>query len=253
MSERLQKVLAAAGIASRRAAETLILEGRVRVNGKVARQLGIKVDPSTDSVRVDGKKVRLATSVRVYLALHKPKGYLTTLSDPRGRPTLRDLTRNVPGRVFSVGRLDYQSEGLLLLTNDGDLAHALMHPSRGVEKTYLVKVKGEPDEEARRMLSAGILIDGRRTLPARVEPKRAGTNSWLEITVREGRKHLVRRMFAALGHPVLKLRRICFGGVDLGGLPCGRYRKLTAAEVGTLRRAVGESSLRGNSPGDDRS
>jgi len=238
--ERLQKVLAAAGVASRRAAETLILEGRVCVNGSVAVQLGTKVDPSTDAIRVDGERLRLRASERAYLVLHKPRGYLTTLSDPRGRPTIRDLLGDVPRRVFPVGRLDYQSEGLLILTDDGDLAHALMHPSRGVEKTYLVKVKGQPDAEARGKLAAGVLLDGRRTLPARIDLRKAGTNSWLEARVHEGRKHLVRRMFAALGYPVLKLRRIGFGGIELGSLPSGRYRNLTAAELRTLRRATGE-------------
>lgn len=244
MSERLQKVLARAGIASRRAAETLIVEGRVSVNGKPATRLGTKIDPEKDFVRVDGKRIRNAGAgaERVYLALHKPRGYVTTLADPEGRPTLRDLIRGLSTRVFPVGRLDYQSEGLLLLTNDGALAHALMHPSHGVSKTYLVKVRGVPDGETRRKLSQGIVIEGRKTLAARVELRKGGANSWLEITIQEGRYHQVRRMFQAVGHPVQKLRRIRYDGVELGRLPAGRYRALTVAELRRLRRAAGEAA-----------
>lgn len=248
MTERLQKVLAAAGVASRRAAEALILEGRVQVNGSVVDRLGTKVDPERDSIRVDGARIRPRPSERLYLALHKPARFVTTLADPQGRPSVRDLIRDVPRRVYPVGRLDYETEGLLLLTDDGELAHALMHPSRGVEKTYLVKVKGEPDEEVRRKLSRGVRIDGRNTLPARVELRRSGTNSWLEVSVREGRKHLIRLMFASVGHPVLKLRRIRFGGVELGTLPPGRYRALTKAEIAVLRRALREPRRAGRSP-----
>ena len=239
MSERLQKVLAHAGIASRRAAETLISHGRVSVNGAVVSRLGTSVDPERDTIRVDGAKIRPAAVDRVYLLLNKPRGYVTTLRDPEGRPTVLDLVRDVRARVYPIGRLDFNSEGLLLLTNDGTLAHALMHPRHGVEKTYLAKVRGVPLPEAGHRLGRGVRLDGKKTLPAKVSVVRTVANaSWVEVTVREGRKHQVRRMLEAIGHPVSRLRRIRYGGLDLGRLPAGSWRPLKPPEVERLRRAA---------------
>jgi len=239
MSERLQKVLAHAGVASRRAAERLIAEGRVSVNGAIVDELGTKVDPAKDAIKVDGKRIGAAPSGRTYLALHKPRGVVTTLSDPEGRPTVKDFLRGIKARVYPVGRLDYHSEGLLILTDDGALARDLMHPSRGVEKTYLAKVKGQPEPEVLSRLSRGIPLDGKRTGPARVRIVRRGDNSWVEITIGEGRNRQVRRMFQAVGHPVQRLRRMGYGGVVLGRLPVGHLRPLSQAEVEELARAAG--------------
>lgn len=233
--DRLQKVLARRGVASRRAAERLILAGRVSVNGEVVSALGVKVDARRDAIKVDGKRIPEAPQGSVYLMLNKPRGYVTTLSDPQGRPTVRDLVRGVRRRVYPIGRLDFASEGLLLLTDDGDLARALMHPGSAVPKTYLAKVRGCPDEQAQRELARGILLEGRRTLPCRARIVRPGSNSWLELTVTEGRKHQVRNMLKAVGHPVLKLRRVAYAGVKLGRLPSGRFRRLTAKELARLR------------------
>jgi pseudouridine synthase len=235
--ERLQKFLASAGVCSRRAAERLIEAGRVSVNGHVVQQLGTKVEPSHDAVTVDGKPVGARPRKQVYVALNKPRGYVTTLADPEGRPTVADLIRNVPGRVFPVGRLDFHSEGLLLLTNDGDLARDLMHPGSGVDKTYAVKVRGRPEDVSLRRLSRGIKLDGRTTIPSKLRLVRPADNSWLEVTVSEGRKHVVRRMLQAVGHPVLKLRRIRFDGIRLGGLAAGQWRHLSPTEIARLRRA----------------
>ena len=244
MSERLHKTLAHAGIASRRASEKLIAEGRVTVNGRVVTDLGTKVDPSQDAIKVDGKRVAAAPVRKTYLVLHKPRGVVTTMSDPEGRPTVAGLVRGLRTRVYPVGRLDYDSEGLLLLTDDGDLARDLMHPGSGVEKRYLAKVRGRPDPEALRRLSRGIPLDGRRTGPARVRLLRAGENPWLEIVIAEGRNRQVRRMLQAVGHPVQKLRRTAYGGVELGTLEPGAYRALTPAELRKLRRASASGSSR---------
>jgi 23S rRNA pseudouridine2605 synthase len=239
MNERLQKVLAHAGVASRRAAERLIAEGRVSVNGTVVAELGTKVDPARDAIKVDGKRVGAPPTGRTYLALNKPRGVVTTLSDPEGRPTVKDFLRGIKARVYPVGRLDYNSEGLLILTDDGALARDLMHPSRGVEKTYLAKVKGQPEPEVLSRLSRGIPLDGKRTGHARVRIVRRGDNAWIEITIGEGRNRQVRRMFQAVGHPVQRLRRLGYGGVVLGRLPVGHLRPLSQAEVAELSRAAG--------------
>ncbi len=241
MSERLQKVLAHAGISSRRAAERLIVEGRVSVNGSVVTELGTKVDAERDAIKVDGKRVGAPPSGRTYLALHKPRGVVTTLSDPEGRPTVKDFLRGIKARVYPVGRLDFHSEGLLILTDDGTLARNLMHPSRGVEKTYLAKVKGQPDPDVLLRLSRGIPLDGKRTGPAKVRVVRRGDNAWIEITIGEGRNRQVRRMFQAVGHPVSRLRRLEYGGVLLGRLLAGQLRPLSEAEIAELNRvAAGE-------------
>jgi len=237
--ERLQKVMATAGVCSRRAAERLIEAGRVSVNGAVVTRLGTCVDPLRDAVTVDGKPIARRRGRPVYLLLNKPRGYVTTLTDPEGRPTVADLIRDVPGRVYPIGRLDFHSEGLLLFTNDGDLAHELMHPGSGVEKTYAVKVRGRPEAEALAPLSRGIRLDGRSSRATRVRMVKPGPNSWIQVTVVEGRKHLVRRMLQAVGHPVVRLRRVRYGGVRLGKLAAGSWRHLTEAEVAGLRKTAG--------------
>jgi pseudouridine synthase len=238
--ERLHKVVASAGVCSRRAAERLMLEGRVRVNGHVVTRPGSQVDPSRDSIAVDGKRLPKTSRQPIYLMLNKPRNCVTTLADPQGRLSVGDLIRTVRSRVFPVGRLDFDSEGLLLVTNDGELARDLMHPGTGVEKTYTVKVRGQPDEKALRRLGRGISLDGRRASSSRlrrVKGSASSANSWLEVTVVEGRKHMVRRMLQSVGHPVLKLRRTRYDGIRLGKLPLGKFRHLTQRELSGLRQA----------------
>jgi len=237
--QRLQKILSLAGIASRRKAEAMIQEGRVRINGQVVTQLGTKADPRTDRITIDGRPLRPAAEP-VYILLHKPIGVVTTLSDPEGRPTVRDLLRDVRARVFPVGRLDYASSGLLLLTNDGELALRLTHPRYGVRKTYRVKVKGTPTAEALAQLAAGVRLEEGRAAPAEVRAERSQDGkTWLEVTLGEGRKREVRRMCEHIGHPVEKLRRVRLGPLSLGKLAPGQHRPLTEREIRELRRAVG--------------
>jgi pseudouridine synthase len=236
--ERLQKVLARAGVASRRASERFIVDGRVTVNGRVVTELGTRVDPERDAIKVDGRRLRTAPRAHHYLVVHKPRGYVTTLSDPQGRPTVRDLVRGIRRRVYPVGRLDLDSEGLLLLTDDGDLARELMDPRSRVPKTYHVKVQGTPDAAALSRLRRGVVLDGRRTLPARIKIVRPGRNPWLEVTLVEGRNRQVRRMCQAVGHRVAKLRRVRLGPLDLGRMTPGDCRPLTAEELRELRRAT---------------
>ena len=250
MTLRLNKILARAGVAYRRGADRLIVAGRVTVNGAVVRKLGTCVDPRRDAVKVDGRGLSPVRRSHTYLALNKPRGFVTTLSDPQGRPTVRDLLQGVRGRIFPIGRLDLNSEGLLLFTDDGDLAVDLMHPRSSVRKTYAVKVRGRVGPETLGRLGRGIKLDGRLAQPARVVLLRAGDNSWLEVTVVEGRKHQVRRMLLAVGHPVVKLRRVRYDGVELGPLPRGKWRRLTGEEVGRLRRAIKRGS--GDRPGSGR-
>jgi pseudouridine synthase len=238
MEERLQKFLARAGVGSRRGCETIILEGRVTVNGSRIDTLGTRVDPTRDAVKVDGKRIRARTDPPVVLALNKPRGYVTTVSDPQGRPTVMDLVRSVRRRVYPVGRLDFHSDGLLLLTDDGALARDLMHPRKDVAKWYRVKVRGKPTAEALRRIERGMVLDGKRTLPAKVRMARPGANAWIEIAVTEGRNRLVRRLFEAVGHPVQRLRRTAVGPIKLGRLPVGSFRTLLDHEVDALRAAV---------------
>jgi 23S rRNA pseudouridine2605 synthase len=239
-AERLQKIIAAAGIASRRKAEQFISAGMVQVNGKVVTELGSKADLESDHIRVNGK---LLTGVQrhVYLLLNKPKGYVTTMSDPEKRPTVMDLIRGVKGRVYPVGRLDYASEGLLLLTNDGDLAHSLMKAASHVSKTYVVKVAGTPTPEALAKLRAGVSIatdDGKRvkTGPAGVRIVKEAANPWYEITLIEGRNRQIRRMFEQVGHHVEKIKRVRYGPLTLD-VPPGKFRPLTTRELALLRTA----------------
>ncbi len=239
---RLQKALADAGVASRRAGEKLIASGRVKVNGLVVTSLGSKVDPRTDTIEVDGKAIEKAERKR-YIMLNKPAGYVTTVSDPRGRKTVLDLLAGVEERVYPVGRLDYDTEGLLLLTNDGPLTFALTHPSRGVEKRYLALVEGIPGDEALTRLKAGVILADGPTAPARVRLLRAKEGqALLEIAIHEGRTRQIRRMCEAIGHPVLHLSRTHFGGLSLGKLPAGRSRGLSEKEVDLLRKNAGLDS-----------
>jgi pseudouridine synthase len=238
MAERLQKFIADAGICSRRAAERMIAEGRVRVNGQMVTRMGTTVDPSTDAVKVDDKRIHPRKAPHVYLMLNKPRGVITTLSDPEGRPTVADLIPKGMPRLFPAGRLDFNSEGLLLLTDDGDLARNLTHPSRKIVKTYQVKLRGSPARSAIRKLEGGILLEGRRTAATEIRFLRPGPNPWFEIRVTEGRKHLVRKLFDAVGHPVIKLKRTGFGPLVLD-LPPGKARVLLPSEIARLRSHKG--------------
>lgn len=239
--ERLQKIISAAGVASRRKAEELITSGHVQVNGTVVTELGSKADPDTDHIKVNGKLLHGAQR-HVYLLLNKPKGYVTTMSDPEKRPTVMDLIRGVKGRVYPVGRLDYASEGLIILTNDGDLAHRLMKAASHVPKTYLVKVAGTPKEEALAKLRGGVSIatdEGKRvrTGPASVRVVKEAANPWYEITLIEGRNRQIRRMFEAVGHHVEKIKRVRYGPLTLD-VPPGQFRMLTLKEIDRLKSAT---------------
>ncbi|ADL07909.1 pseudouridine synthase [Thermosediminibacter oceani] len=235
MEIRLQKFLAMAGIASRRACEKLILEGRVQVNGKTVRELGVKVDPALDEVRVDGNVCRL-NNKPIYILMNKPKGILTTVKDPFGRPTVIDLLKGVRERVFPVGRLDKDTEGLLILTNDGELSYRLTHPKHEIEKTYVAKVVGTPDESDFIRLRRGIVLEDGRTAPAKVRILKAGRDfTVLEIIIHEGRKRQVRRMCKAIGHPVISLKRTRIGKLNLRGLAPGCWRYMTEAEIKYLK------------------
>jgi 23S rRNA pseudouridine2605 synthase len=242
--ERLQKIISAAGIASRRKAEELITAGRVQVNGQLVTELGAKADPAQDHIRVDGKLLR-APERFTYIALNKPKGYVTTVSDPEHRPTVMDLVKSVKGRVYPVGRLDWASEGLLLLTNDGELANTLMRAASHIPKTYVVKVAGTPDEAKLDKLRRGISIaekGGRRvhTAPAQIKLIREGDNPWLEVTIVEGRNRQVRKMFEEVGHHVEKIRRVQYGPLSLD-VPPGEFRSLTLEEIAKLKSATSGS------------
>ena len=240
MLVRLQKLIAGTGLASRRKAETLITAGRVTVNGKVITELGTKVDPGRDHVKVDGKHLSGAQPF-VYLMLNKPKHVMSTLDDPGGRTTVKDFLRGVSVRVFPVGRLDFDSEGLMLLTNNGELAQALLHPRYHVPKTYLIKVKGVLTDDEIAQLERGVRLEDGMTSPAMVKKvRKAEANSWLEITIREGRKHQVKRMLESVGHPVIKLIRIRMGPLSLGNLASGEFRFLTDREANQLRELVDE-------------
>jgi len=236
--ERLQKILSQAGVASRRASEQLMLQGRVTVNGSAARELGTKADPVKDDIRVDGRRIKLAERQR-YILLNKPRGYVTTRSDPQKRPTVIDLLTDArglsPGEyVYPVGRLDFDSEGLLILTNDGDLAAKLTHPSHGVARVYQAKVLGIPDDHDLRRMSRGIMLEGRRTAPSTVLMRHGA----LVITVREGRNRQVRKMCEAIGHPVTNLKRIAIGPIRDPSLKTGQWRELSDAEVERLRKTA---------------
>jgi 23S rRNA pseudouridine2605 synthase len=243
--QRLQKIIAAAGLASRRKAEILIAEGRVRVNGQVVTELGAKADPARDHIRVDGKLLHGPEQPRYYM-LNKPKGYVTTVSDPEGRPTVMKFFERQGARVFPVGRLDYQSEGLLLMTNNGVLANALTRAAAKVEKTYLVKVSGRPTESAIEQLRHGIMIERGRpgsgagrvmTGPAVFRLVRDAENPWYEVALTEGRNRQIRKLFEEIGHHVEKIRRVGYGPLVLD-IPPGEVRELQPSEVTALERAA---------------
>jgi 23S rRNA pseudouridine2605 synthase len=273
-SERLQKIIAAAGIASRRSAEKLITSGAVSVNGTMITELGSKADPEHDHIRVNGKLLHGAER-QVYLLMNKPKGYVTTVSDPEGRPTVMDLLRGIRARVYPVGRLDYASEGLLLLTNDGELSNKLMKAASHVPKVYVVKVAGTPNEAGLEKIRRGLSIstesrftgfrdpqnktstgeDARapktgagkpharskqrvRTAPAKVRLVREGDNPWYELTLMEGKNRQIRKMFEEIGHHVEKIKRVRYGPLSLD-IPPGEFRRLSAAEVEKLKASIG--------------
>jgi len=234
--ERLQKILAKAGIASRRKAEELIREGKVKVDGIVVTEMGIRVDPETQKIECEGRPV-VSLENKVYILLHKPAGFLSTVHDPQGRPIITDLLPNIKERIYPVGRLDLDTEGALLLTNDGVLAQEILHPSREVNKTYMARVKGRPDPKKLLALSKGIVLDGRKTWPAELtvlESEKLATT--IKIVIHEGRKRQVRKMFEAVGHPVLQLKRIAYGQLELGGLKPGEYRYLSPDDINMIFR-----------------
>lgn len=260
-AERLQKIIAAAGIASRRKAEELITSGLVTVNGKTVTSLGSKADLERDHIKVNGKLLS-GPERQVYLLLNKPKGYVTTVSDPQGRPTVVNLVRGIGARIYPVGRLDYLSEGLLLLTNDGELAQKLTHASSHVAKTYLVKISGKPSEDQIEKLRRGIMLPAERTplksaagklpderqrrrstavktAPARIKLLRAADNPWYEVTLLEGRNRQIRRMFEQIEHHVEKIKRVRYGPLQLD-VELGKFRRLTAKEVEQLKNAANE-------------
>ncbi len=261
--ERLQRLLARAGIASRRKAEELIREGRVTVNGQVA-EIGAKADPGRDAVKVDGKRVQPQTGPGRYILLNKPRGVMSTVADPQGRRTVLDLIPPALRKALvPVGRLDYETEGLILLTDDGDFAEHVAHPRYGGVKTYEVKVKGEPSQAVLDRLREGIVIDGKRTVPARIKPRQAkgsdrrrrshhdddeGHNTWWIVELTEGRTRQIREMFVRIGHPVQKLRRVAIGPLKDPHMPLGTFRELTEREVETLRRITAKPKKRAAPP-----
>ena len=231
MSERLQKILAKAGIASRRRAEEMIKDGRVRVDGRVVTEMGTRVDPDSQVIECNGTVVS-APEKKVYVLLYKPAGYLSTVHDPQGRPVVMDLLKDIRERVYPVGRLDLDTEGALLLTNDGEMAQKILHPSHEVNKTYVAKVKGRPGPKKLDALIRGIILEGRRTWPADIEVLQTEAQATtIKIVIHEGRKRQVRKMFEAIGHPVLQLKRIAYGRLDLGRLAPGKYRILTPRDI----------------------
>ncbi len=244
MEERLQKIIASAGLASRRQAEKWILEGRVSVNGLAVTELGAKADPARDEILVDGKAI-IGQGELLYFMLHKPEGYVTTTSDPEGRPTVMDLMKKVKARVFPVGRLDYATSGLLVMTSDGELARFLTHPSSKVAKTYMVKVQGKIPQVALNKLKAGPDVGGPPLKPSRAKfvrrSKGGGYHSWIEMTISEGRTRQIRRMCEAVGNPVLKLKRVGLGPLKLGELAPGEFRYLDEKEIKVLKKIVGDA------------
>lgn len=244
MQIRLQKIISQAGVTSRRKAEDLIREGRVRINGKTVFELGTKADPDRDTIDVDGKRIE-PKQPRISVLLNKPDGYITSLRDPEGRPTVKKLVDSIPVRLYPVGRLDYHTEGLLILTNDGDLAQKIEHPSHALEKIYVAKVKGVPEGNKIDNLRTGIVLEGRKTLPAKIKILETRKNAWLEITIREGRQNQIRNMFEEIGHPVLKLKRVAIGAIRDDNLKPGEYRMLKPQEIKFLRGSQSRPQKKG--------
>jgi len=243
--ERLQKILSQAGVASRRQAEKMMLEGRVTVNGAAVTELGSKADLDRDHIKVDGKLIHAPRRL-IYIALHKPDNTVTTVTDPQHRATVMDLMRGVKERVYPVGRLDYHSEGLLLLTNDGELANAIMSAATHLSKTYVVKVTGELSGEEEQKFREGVPISGRRTLPAGLKLIHSAQNPWYEVRLFEGRNNQIRLMFKHFGKLVEKLKRVRIGPIELGPLKPGDFRYLSEEEVEKLKRAVARSAKAGS-------
>ncbi len=241
MTLRLQKIIANAGIASRREAERLIDEGRVSVNGTVVRQQGVLADPDADRIKVNGRLLP-APEKKVFILLNKPRGCLTTVKDDKARPTVMEFFKDLPARVYPVGRLDFNTEGVLLFTNDGDLSKKLLAPKSKVPRTYLVKVRGVPEEKVLNRLRRGVRLDNRPTGPMKVHIKRTtGKNSVLSIKLAEGKYRHLKRVCEKVGHPVVKINRIEFGKLNLTGLPLGAYRFLTPKEVRSLNALIREA------------
>ncbi len=247
--ERLQKVMASRGVASRRECEKMILAGRVSVNGNVVVEMGTKVEPG-DCITVDGRELPPDREPLVYLILNKPRGCVTTVKDPQGRTTVMDLLDNLERRIYPVGRLDYDTEGLLLLTNDGDLSYALTHPSHEVDKTYLAVVKGVPSGFVLDKLRLGIDLEDGKTSPAKVSVLKTGPQSEILLTIHEGKNRQVRRMLEAIGYPAVSLKRTHFGPLSLQGLSTGKYRHLTTPEIKALK-AIEKKVLAMSSSGGD--
>jgi len=241
--ERLQKILSQAGVASRRQSEKIIVEGRVTVNGATITELGSKADLDHDHIKVDGKLLR-PPKHQIYLAMYKPNNTVTTVSDPEGRTTVMDLLRGVKERVYPVGRLDYHSEGLLLFTNDGELANSIMSAATHLPKTYVVKVNGTLSSDQEEKFRTGVPLSGRRTLPAGLKLIHAAENPWYEIKLVEGRNNQIRTMFKHFGHLVEKLKRVKIGPIEIGPLKPGQFRHLTEEEVEKLKRAITRSGVR---------
>ncbi len=236
--ERLQKILSAAGIASRRKAEELILLGHVSVNGKVVNTLGAKANPKEDVIAVDGKAIDIDAVEHVYYVLNKPRGYVTTTNDPQGRPTVMDLMKGVKERIYPVGRLDYASEGLILFTNDGEMANRIMHPSTQVERTYAVKVTGHFHDDKLKELREGIHLKDGFVKPKRVLRKEEYKHEWIYLTLTEGKNLEIRRLFAVLGVDIERLRRVAIGSLQIETVPVGKYRRLTKRDVETVLKPV---------------
>jgi 23S rRNA pseudouridine2605 synthase len=235
VKERLQKILARAGISSRRKAEEIILEGRVCVNGAVVLELGFKADAGHDVIELDGMAIGAAEN-KVYLMLNKPPGFITSVEDPQGRPTVMSLVSGIPERVVPVGRLDYETEGLLVMTNDGDFSQMLQHPRFEVERCYRVKIKGVPSRIVLDKLRAGVFIDNVKTNRCRIKIlSKLDKNSWLEVRLKEGRNRQIRKMFEAVGHEAIRIIRTEFGPLELGALPVGAYRFLNKIEIEAIR------------------
>ena len=244
ISERLQKFLSRAGVASRREAERLIADGRVTVNGQTVVIQGTKVDVSKEEIKVDGELIKPLKS-NSYLLLNKPKGYICTLKDPKNRPLVTDLAGTRQQGLFPVGRLDFDTEGLLILTNDGDFAYSLTHPSKKVEKIYLAKVKGSPSPSALKKLEKGIYIREGKTAPCKINFfKESDKNTWLRIVIHEGKNRQIKRMFMAINHPVMKIKRIGLSFLSVEGLKAGEHRPLTSEEVSRLKELHGEGYVK---------
>ncbi|MDK8179438.1 pseudouridine synthase [Paenibacillus sp. UMB4589-SE434] len=242
MEERLQKIMANAGVASRRKCEQYILEGKVQVNGETVETLGIKANPRKDIITVNGRPInKLAQADKIVVALHKPKGVITSMSDPEGRKTVKDFIKGIKTRVYPIGRLDYDTEGLLLFTNDGELANRLTHPRHHVGKIYWATVKGVPHGDALEKLKHGIMLEDGMTQPAELEYHDVDiekNEATISIIIYEGRNRQVRRMFEAIGHKVIRLRRVQFGNITLHGLARGKHRLLTKSEINELKQSI---------------